>query len=149
MQLRSILRHAHTAEASTCIFCSGKENHTTTHVISRCSFPPTQRKRAEEINRSSITVKNYLSNMTTTQLSGVLGGHSQMILHWLKGLEPVRRLLPSFRHHLSSTHYLLQHHPKPKNTQSVSLTEKVITLPTFKHLSPKGLPSLVMGVPAL
>jgi hypothetical protein len=74
MHLRSILRHAHRAEASTCVFCSGQENHTTTHVISRCSFPPTQRKREEEIRRSTTKVGYHLSNMSTTQLAGALGG---------------------------------------------------------------------------
>jgi hypothetical protein len=74
MNLRSILRHAHPVETGECVYCSGHEHHTVIHVISRCSFPPTQRRRAVEISGSTKAVGYCLTNLSTTLLAGILGG---------------------------------------------------------------------------
>jgi hypothetical protein len=75
LRLRSILRHAHRVESDVCPYCTGQETHTVLHVISRCSFPPTKKKRREEIERAlTPTIGSYLTNMSTPQLAGVMGG---------------------------------------------------------------------------
>jgi len=53
MELRSILRHSHGVESRTCGHCKGQENHTAVHVITRCSFPPTKRRRQNGIRQTT------------------------------------------------------------------------------------------------
>ena len=74
MELRSILRHSHRVESKVCDYCNGQETHTTVHVISRCSFPPTKERRHQEIAKTSKLIGYYLTNLSTAQLAGVLGG---------------------------------------------------------------------------
>jgi hypothetical protein len=74
MRLRSILRHAHQVETEPCVYCNGDEHHTVSHVVSRCSFPPTKRKRQHEMEKLSTSASYYLTNMSTPQLAGVTGG---------------------------------------------------------------------------
>ena len=74
MELRCILRYSHRVESKVCSFCYGQETHTAIHVISRCSFPPTKRKRQEEIIKLSTTLSYFVTNLSLPQLAGVIGG---------------------------------------------------------------------------
>ena len=74
MELRSILRHSHGVESRTCGHCKGQENHTAVHVITRCSFPPTKRRRQMEFDKLPTNTRYYLQNLSTPKLAGVLGG---------------------------------------------------------------------------
>ena len=74
LELRSILRHSSRIESNVCVYCNGQETHTPIHVISRCSFPPTKRKRQKLIAMIPTNIGYYLTNASTPQLAGVLGG---------------------------------------------------------------------------
>ena len=76
MRIRSILRHAHPVEAQKCPYCTKRERHSLTHVISRCSFPITLETRMKVWKGLTPTAKTLLTTITPGQLAGIMGGQT-------------------------------------------------------------------------
>ena len=74
MKFRSILRHGHIIERTQCKLCDRKAMHTPAHVINECSFSLTQERRALRMDILSPTNRNFLMNLSTCQLTSIMGG---------------------------------------------------------------------------
>ena len=80
MNIRSILRHGHHAEAQKCVFCNTNELHTPAHVISKCSFEMSKDTRTQQLAKLKPTVSDHLRTITAGTLTKIMGGEKPIHL---------------------------------------------------------------------